>query len=214
VGKAKPGWSEAGIKVAESFNITLENNTCIMNKDGIAFREQGPRNIVSNDGQTTIPFHLHDNRVIRNLLAGNRDYQLGIWYDNSFFGWHPNEKKKYKTEPAWRASLKERNMADYDPRKQKHVINSNYYIFSKDQPPFLFGCPWRPRSEKYSNPKDYVTSTGFDSSSAFTAAPMPADPARIHPGARKKAKAMKAGWLNAPSNIAVWTRSFALRDPT
>ncbi|MGB9878065.1 MAG: right-handed parallel beta-helix repeat-containing protein, partial [bacterium] len=93
VGKVeRTDWGVAGLTIAESRNCVVARNTFYENKDGIAFREQGPRLLKTENGE--IAYHNEGNIVVRNVLAENKEYQLALWYDNPFFGWHPAEKEK------------------------------------------------------------------------------------------------------------------------
>ena len=98
VGKVGDGeWSSTGIQLGESQNCLVAFNTCVGNKDGITFREQGPRPLKTEEfGEW--PYHCAGNVVVGNVCAYNKGYQLGLWYDNGFFGRHPADAKKYKTE--------------------------------------------------------------------------------------------------------------------
>ena len=65
VGSPDGGWASGGILLAESEDCTVTNNTCVGNKDGLTFREQGPRPLDTPDG--TIPYHNTRDVVTNNL---------------------------------------------------------------------------------------------------------------------------------------------------
>jgi len=111
-------WSVAGIQIAESMDCEIRNNTCASNRDGIAVREQGPREI--DTGAGVIKFHNSGDVISHNVLAGNRDYQLGLWYDSDAY-------------PIRRNDLK---------------VSANLYDPPEGGPIVLFGAPWREASQK------------------------------------------------------------------
>jgi hypothetical protein len=194
-------WSTGGIHIAESENCLVAFNTCVGNKDGITFREQGPRPLKTEDfGE--VPYHNLNHVVFGNVCAFNKGYQLGIWYDNAFFGWHPAEKEKYKTEEAYNAFLKTIPERIYDPTKQGLVIDRNVYLGSDDGPLVLYGVPWRPRHKEFKDLKSFTEHTGFDSRSQV------GDPLFVNAGAgdyrfrpESPAWRMQAGWLACPSSM-------------
>jgi len=91
----------------------------------------------SVDGvQTT--YHVHDVSVRRNICALNARYQVGLWWDNSFFGLHPS---------ASRGSLG----TPYDPDQNNIRFDQNLYWAEGQQAFALWGCPWRPKHKKYTD---------------------------------------------------------------
>jgi hypothetical protein len=103
----------------------------------ISLREQGPRTCRSVDGgQAT--YHVHDVTVRRNICALNSRYQVGLWWDNSFFGPHPS---------ASRGSLG----TAYDPDQQNIRFDENVYWAEGKQAYALWGCPWRPKHKPYAD---------------------------------------------------------------
>jgi len=176
VGKVEwPDWGIAGLTIAESMNCIVARNTFFENKDGIAFREQGPRLLQTEDGE--IAFHNEGNVILRNVMARNRGYQLALWYDNPFFGWHPAEKEKFKEESAYEKWVSENPQLVYDPLKVGMLIDYNLYFAQGNKKLFLYGVPWRPKSEEIGNIELWHNKTGFDSHSIF------ADPKFVNPEA-------------------------------
>lgn len=201
-------WSAGGLTLAESENCILAYNTCVGNKDGITFREQGPRPL-NTDGQGDILFHDMGDIVVGNVCALNQGYQLGLWYDNAFFGWHPAEKEKYKTAAAYDAYLKTIPEKVYDPTQQGHIIDRNLYFGAAGKPLFLYGTPWRPKSQTFSDLPAFSAKTGFDTRSLV------ADPAFVNAAAlnyqfkpSSPARAQQLGWAGAPTDIDVWMNQF------
>ncbi len=201
---AAKAWGHGGIFLAESMNCLVTSNTCVANKDGLTFREQGPRPLKVAEGGS-IPFHIEGNRVSRNIAADNRGFQLALWYDNPFFGMHPGDRKRYADETAWRRALKAEGKPDYDPRKQGLTIDANLYSSRAGEPAFLVGAPWRPGSRKLSGLPAYVAASGFDSGSVV------GDPGfrNVAAGdyrtrATGPAARLQAGWTEVPGNLERW----------
>jgi trimeric autotransporter adhesin len=195
------GWASAGIQLGESESCILTGNTCVDNKDGIALREQGPRELPTEDFGD-IPYHNTGHVIVGNVLAYNHGYQLGLWYDNGFFGWHPAEKRKYKTEAAYAAYLKTIPDRIYDPRKQGLVIDRNLYALNAGQKAALYGVEWRPKHEAFNHLAGFSARTGFDAHGRED------DPGFVgraagnyrlrHDGVAWR---MQVGWLSAPGSL-------------
>jgi len=120
-------WSLAGLTLAESRNCVICNNLLVGNWDGLDLREQGPRYLDTPD-LGRVPFQNVGHVIIGNVCAFNAGYQLGLWYDSAFFGRHPGETEKYKTEEEHEAAIK-RDAPDrwFDPLEQGLVIDRNLY---------------------------------------------------------------------------------------
>ncbi len=201
-------WSAGGIQIAESINCIIAYNTCVANKDGITLREQGPRPLETKDFGT-IPYHNMGHVILGNVCAYNKGYQLGIWYDNDFFGWHPGEKSKYINEEAYNEYLKTIPERIYDPAKQNIIIDRNIYYIKYGQKMILYGVTWRPKYQEFADIDKFKELTGFDRYSIV------ADPMFINAELdnykfqqNSPALTMQAGWLTAPSNIDKWMDDF------
>jgi hypothetical protein len=131
-------WSSGGIQVAESEHCVIRNNLCVGNRDGITLREIGPRPVKLRDEETA--YHVLDDRIEKNTIVENRQFAMGIWWDNVFFGGGKSE-------------------ASYDPLAQKLVIDGNEYDANGK---FLYGAPWRAKSKKVETLKDFQGVTGFE----------------------------------------------------
>lgn len=197
---SKGGWSEGGIVLAESENCRVTNNTCVGNKDGLSFREQGPRPLDTDSG--TIPFHDTGDIITDNISALNQGYQLGLWYDNGFFGRHPGEIKKYPTEEAFSDYLKTIPDKVYDPVHERNTIDHNLYFAGSGQNLVLYGTPWRIRHQEFGQLTSFSAKTNFDVHSRV------ADPIFVNASTgdyrlkpTSPARAMAAGWLDIPKRI-------------
>ena len=204
VGKPGEGdWATGGILLAESEDCAVTHNTCVGNKDGITFREQGPRPLDTPDGN--IPYHDTRDVVTSNVCAFNQGYQLGLWYDNGFFGRHPGEMAKYPTEAAYTEALQATPEKVFDPAKQALTIDHNLYWPASNKPVALYGVPWRVRHQEFIHLADFTQMTGFDAHSRM-AVPLFVNAAqgdyRVKPA--NPARATAAGWGDAPANVDRW----------
>jgi len=165
VGKVEwPDWGIAGLTLAESQNCLVAFNTLVGNKDGIALREQGPRHLETPDFGT-VPYHNRGHVIVGNVSAFNRGYQLALWYDNGFFGWHPAEREKFKTESAYEAWLRQHPELVFDPTKVGMLIDRNLYFSAPGKKLILWGVPWRPKFREFSDLSEWAKETGFDARS-------------------------------------------------
>ncbi|GIX07358.1 MAG: hypothetical protein KatS3mg115_1761 [Candidatus Poribacteria bacterium] len=196
------GWGDGGLKIAESMDCVVAFNTSVGNKDGITFREQGPRPL---DG---MPFYNRGHVIVGNVSAFNEGYQLGLWYDDAFFGWHPSERDSgaYESLEAFDAAVRrEHPERIHHPLEQGLVIERNVYWSEGEAPPFLYGVPWRPRHLKFESFEAYRGHTGFDRQGRF-ADPMFVDRAwddyRFQEGS--PVLQQRAGWYDVPSDLRAW----------
>lgn len=199
-------WASSGILLAESEDCKVTHNTCVGNKDGITFREQGPRPLDTPDG--TIPYHNTRDIVTSNLCAFNHGYQIGFWYDNGFFGRHPGEMTKYSTEEAYSAYLLTVPDKVFDPMKQSLTIDQNLYWPLPGKPVALYGVPWRVRHQEFTRLADFTVRTGFDLHSTV------ADPLFVNQEKddynllrNSAASAAGTGWEHLPANIDAWIKA-------
>ena len=210
VGIIDPGsWSSGGIHLGESMNCFVGWNTCVGNRDGITFREQGPRVEVTPD-YGDVPYRNTGDVVVSNICADNANFQLGFWSDNFFFGPHPNEKDQYKDEEAWQRHV-QTIPADrlYDPPKMGLTIDRNVYSKTGKAVELLYGVPWRPRHQVFNDPAELAKVSGFDARSRVGDPGFEA-PAKdnFRPTRTGLAWEMQAGWLTAPTDLDAWMNGF------
>ena len=144
-------WGQAGIAIGESDHTTIENNTCVLNPTGITLREIGPREFRGIDRER-VSYHVHDVTVRRNVCALNRRYQIGLWWDNPFFGPHPTPSVGAKGIPL-------------DPVEANLRFDENCYWMEGTQQLALWGCPWRKGHLTYSDLAAWQTARGQDAHS-------------------------------------------------
>ena len=121
--------------MGESDHCTIENNTCVLNPTGISLTNKARATCRSVDGEQAT-YHVHDVSV-RNICLNTR-YQVGLWWDNAFFGPHPS---------ASRGSLG----TAYDPDQNNIRFDQNLYWAEGQQAFALWGCPWRPKHKNYAD---------------------------------------------------------------
>lgn len=209
VGKAAHiDWSCGGIQIAESKNCIVAFNTCVGNKDGITLREAGPRTLETQDYGEVRYFNA-GNVVFGNVSAFNHGYQLALWYDNGFFGRHPSDTDKFKTEEAYEEHLKTIPDQVFDPAQQGMAIDRNLYFAGPGQKMVLYGCPWRAKHREFATVEELAEATGFDAHSRA------ADPRfvdqdagdlRLRPDS--PARHAELGWLLAPADVDEWMDGF------
>jgi len=189
-----PAWSDGGMVLAESEGCEFSYNTCENNRDGICFREQGPR---ANDTDTgVIAFHDARDSIVHNLLYGNTQFQLGMWFDNPFFGRHPSDNARFPTEEAFDEYLKTIPEKVYDPTKQNLTIDFNLYRCDlPSEKAVLYGVPWRLRSKEFAHIGYFATATGFESHGLE---------ATMNMGWTFRPAGV--GWDEAPVDIDAWIR--------
>jgi len=197
VGKADE-WGIGGIEIAESMNCKIDHNTCVENDCGISMREQGPRDVRTPQGH--LPFHNVEDQITNNVCAFNMEYQIGLWWDNPFFGMHPSERGRFASEDEFQ-QYTQRTAPEtiYDPQKQRLRIDGNLYDARGNQGVALLGVGWRSGHKKFTTFEQYTQATGWDSNGKF-ADPHFRDPKsadyRFNP--TSPAAAMQAGWPDAP----------------
>jgi len=201
-------WSSGGVSIAESINCIVAFNTFIGNKHAVAFREHGPR-IMWTKGYDAVTYNNKSDVILGNVCASNRDGQLGLLWDNSFFGRHPSEMGEYPTEEAFEKYLKTIPDKVYDPTKQNMVIDRNIYYAEPKQKMILYGVDWRPKYKEFADVGKFSEYTGFDAHSIV------ADPMFINAESgdyrfqqNSPAWTKQAGWLTAPSDIDKWMADF------
>ncbi|MAF12589.1 hypothetical protein CMK11_19245 [Candidatus Poribacteria bacterium] len=186
-------WAVGGIQIAESMDCVITGNTVVENKDGITLREQGPR--VLDD----VPFYNRGHKIVGNVCALNKGYQLALWYDNAFFGWHPAERDEFGTPEAYRAHLLDTDEQLYDPAQQGMDISHNLY-WAEDRPVrFLYGTPWRPGH------REFDALDAFREHTAFGVGSVVEDPAfEDEEGGSVERAPGRAGWQTAPQDLDRW----------
>jgi hypothetical protein len=202
------GWASAGITLAESMNCVVAWNTCVGNRDGIAFREQGPR-IEKTADYGEIPYHDSGDIVVSNICADNLQYPFGYWSDNAFFGPHPNEKEKYKEEESWQKYINTIPGKIYNPAECGLLIDRNVYFKSAKPAEVLYGVPWRPKHKVFADLSELSKTSGFDARSRIGDPKFEAPAAdNYRPKREGAAWEMQAGWLTAPTDLEAWMKEF------
>lgn len=155
-------WSIAGLTIAESRNCVACQNLLVGNRDGIALREQGPRYLDTPD-LGRVGFMNVGHIIADNVSALNTGYQLGLWYDTAFFGRHPADKDKYKTEEEFEEAVK-REQPDrwFDPLDQGMIFDRDLLWAGQGQKLVLYGVPWRARHREFDDLAAFSQATGYE----------------------------------------------------
>lgn len=143
----KPHWGTAGINVGESEDCIVEHNTCVGNPTGIAVREQGPRRFRGRYRE--VSYHVRNFICQHNICAFNKQYQFGLWSDNTFFGPHPSPNVGSRGTPL-------------DPAQLNYRIDRNLYFAAEGQGLVLWGCPWRNKHKVYAELAAFTAEHGHD----------------------------------------------------
>ena len=209
VGSPDGGWGAGGIMLAESMNCVVASNTCVGNKDGITLREQGPRMVEKTPDFGDIPYGNRGDVVTENVCADNVGFPFAYWSDNSFFGWHPSEKDKFKNEEAWGKWIVTMPGYNWDPSKMGLTIDRNLYFKTGTPVQLLYGCPWRPKHKVCASVSELAQASGFDARSTV-ADPKFEDAAKNNFRIKREGAAweMQAGWLTAPTDLEAWMSAF------
>jgi hypothetical protein len=194
-------WGIGGIEVGESMNCKIDHNTCVQNSTGISLREVGPRPVKAPDG-STIQFHSFQDQIINNVCAFNLEYQIGLYFDNPFYGMHPSDRKHFDSEEAFQEYI-QRTAPEtiYDPSKQQLQIEGNLYFTQGNEGLALMGVSWRHGHKAFTSFPQYQQATGWDAHGQF-ADPLFRDLSNGDDrfAATSPAVSMQAGWQAAPAD--------------
>ena len=142
-----PGaWGFGGITLSSSEDCVVENNTLTDNRDGITFREQ-PRTTPRIGGGEVRVFN-RNHMLRRNVIAGSREFGVGLWMDTTFFGPHPNGNDKD-------APLTE------DPKTLNFRFEQNVLSALPERASYLYGCKWRAKSRTANTPAEFTALSGI-----------------------------------------------------
>jgi hypothetical protein len=160
-GASSGAWgADGGISISSSPGCRIERNLVIGNKEGLQFREQTrstPR-ITAGRGRRAQPVWNHDEVIRNNLIALNRDVQVGGWFDITDGRHWPRAMQAGVAGRAGRpaADLAARYKAR-DAKGQpaglsledlKITFQDNVYFAAEPQGLYLWGCTWR-RHRRY-----------------------------------------------------------------
>jgi parallel beta-helix repeat protein len=147
-------WGSAGITLSSSEDCVIEHNTLVGNRDGIDLREQDrttPR-IAAPEGAKEVRIS-NTNHVIRdNIIAYSQVYNLGFWFDTTFFGPHPGGGDR--TSPL-----------SADPQTLQIRLANNLLWPLPGRANYLYGVPWRPRGRELTSPADFTGVSGIPDTS-------------------------------------------------
>jgi parallel beta-helix repeat protein len=148
-----PAWGTGGIMISSSPGCVVENNVCVGNRAGIAFREQDrttPR-IDASPGSAEVRVFCAGETVRRNILAYNWEHQLAFWFDTRFFGAHPGGDDT--AAPPGR-----------DPGREGYTLTDNLFYAAPGQAIVLYGARWRPKATVHATLASFSRASGIPAS--------------------------------------------------
>ncbi len=143
-------WGLGGITLSSSEGCVVEHNTLVGNRDGIALRKQHrttPR-IDQEQGAAEVAIRNRDHVLRSNVVAYSQQDNVAFWMDTTFFGPHPGGGDA--DEPP-----------SEDPRTLDIRLEDNLLFALPGRPNYLYGVPWRPRSETFDTPEAFAAGTGI-----------------------------------------------------
>ncbi len=184
-------WGLGGITLSSSEGCVVEHNTLVGNRDGIALREQHrttPR-IDQEQGAAEVAIRNRDHVIRSNVVAYSQQDNVAFWMDTTFFGPHPGGGDA--DEPP-----------SEDPRTLDIRLEDNLLFALPGRPNYLYGVPWRPRSETFDTPEAFAAGTGIADTSRVgdpRFADVMAGDYRLRPDS--PARAIGAGVRDRPSTV-------------
>jgi hypothetical protein len=149
--RAKKGWDNAGILIAESTDAVVQDNICTDNRSGIAVRQQRIRTLPPNPQlgiDKPVSFHSYGLVFRDNIAAFNRKWQFALFGDNAFFAgryyWLVRRlfgKSGHSTTSA--------DMKLLDPAHWNWRVDHNVYYAPAGSGLILWGAPWLPGHRAY-----------------------------------------------------------------
>lgn len=144
--------AQAGIVLSSSPNCVIERNLMVGNREGFDFREQSrtTHRIDDSDSKHEESIWNHDDRIVNNVIADNRDAQTRGWFDVG------DERHWPRKQPADSAamSLDTLNL----------VMQQNVYALEGNQSLFIWGVDWR-RHASYSTIPEVQKALGLENDS-------------------------------------------------
>lgn len=141
--------SNGGIALSSSSGCRVERNLLIGNREGFQFREQGRTTTRIGKGRENFAIWNHDHVIDHNLIAWNRDIQVGGWFDLADGSYKPRAARGDEAKKAGPTEL----ATDIDSLKTKptglaledlHLdLHDNRYALNPGQQLYQWGAGWR-----------------------------------------------------------------------
>lgn len=139
----KGAWgAQSGISLSSSPGCVIERNLLIGNREGFDFREQY-RSTPTIEERKGRPVWNHDEVIRNNLIALNRDVQVGGWFDV------PDDRhwpvgSAMRDRPAQdKAQVPEGHPTGSSLEKLNFVFEDNLYYSQSGQPLVRWGVTWK-----------------------------------------------------------------------
>lgn len=160
--------ANGGISLSSSARCLVERNLLIANKEGLQFREQErstPR--IGRPGEAFAIWN-HDHRIRHNVIAFNRDFQIGGWFDVADASPWPRARQSEQ------AAMVLPPGTDLDGLKEKPTglsledlkleLSHNLYAVKPGQQLYQWGCSWR-EHRRYSTLEEVQQALGLEQES-------------------------------------------------
>ncbi|HEX2971879.1 MAG TPA: right-handed parallel beta-helix repeat-containing protein [Tepidisphaeraceae bacterium] len=145
-------WGTGGVTLSSSEGCTIEYNTMVGNRDGIAFREQDRSTPRIDDSRKDFRILNRDHVLRNNVVAYSQAYNVALWMDTNFFGPHPGGGDANR--PIFE------NPATLNIRFENNLL---WPIAGR--PNYLYGAPWRSKSKQFKSPTEFAQSSGVSDTS-------------------------------------------------
>jgi len=166
----------AGISLSSSPGSLIERNLIVGNREGFDFREQYRKTPLIDDEKDRWIWN-HDESIRNNVLALNRDAQVGGWFDVDDGRHWPAAMQDAAEKDKGKAT---RDLATNDTAKDETgapagltletlaiTFENNLYEARPWQNLFQWGVPWK-RHKKYTNLNDIQADLKFESEGRAT----------------------------------------------
>jgi len=153
----RPGaWgANGGISLSSSPGCVIERNLIVANREGFQFREQNRVTALIGQREPRVAIWNHDNIIRNNILAYNRDFQFGGWFDGKERSHWPAAMRDGMPDADAGGEAEADMAADYLAKGQttkpnnlslemlNFTIGGNLYSRMPGQELFLWGVPWQ-----------------------------------------------------------------------
>ncbi|MBN1420868.1 MAG: right-handed parallel beta-helix repeat-containing protein [Planctomycetes bacterium] len=178
--------ADGGISISSSPGCVIERNLLVANREGLQFREQirTTPTISGKGDRKAVAVWNHDEVVRNNTIAGNRDLQVGGWFDVLDGRHWPSALREPESgaDPAtdiaapYRAKGAGGVPEDLSLETLRMTLAENLYRAEPWQGLYRWGCPWR-RHRTYSDLDRLRRELGLEQGSRIVE-PAFIDPAR------------------------------------
>jgi Right handed beta helix region len=153
--------AQAGIALSSSPGCRIERNLMVANREGFNFREQ-TRTTPRIGGHGEEPVWNHDEEVVSNIIAFNRDAQIWGWFDTRDNRHWPAKTIEAGPVAEDRNDSESSGSGNLTLEKLKLRFDGNIYAAGAGQGWFDWGVTWT-RHKSYSSLGDFQKDLRIDS---------------------------------------------------